>query len=838
MKKSLLPFYDRQVLGRPVVILLLVVLVTSFFAWYIQNFKLDVSSDSLVLEGDEDLRYYRSINARYGADDYLIVTYTPKQELFAAETVDDIEKLSNSLAKIERVESVISILNVPLISSPPMSLQDIQQNIRTLRDPETDLDLAKHELSTSSLYVNRLVGEDADTTALQVNFKRDPVYIQLRDQRDALREKQLAQELSSSELADLQHLTSEFKRHTEALMAQEATDIADIRIILDQHRDKAEVHLGGVPMIVADMMEFVRHDLEVFSIAVIGILVTILAVIFGQLRWIILPLLTATVASVITIGFLGLVEWRITVVSSNFIALLLIFALSLTIHLIVRYRELRMERPEDDQRTLLRETVRSKVLPCFYTVITTMVAFGSLVVSEIRPVIDFGWIMVIGLAVAFVLTFTLFPAILSLMQPSEVRQKGDITSVITGHLASLNDRFGGVILGLAFLAVAASVLGISKLTVENRFIDYFKESTEIFQGMYLIDQKLGGTTPLDVIINAPVEEETEDEEDIADLGDEDDFFDFELEGEEGFTATSHWFNSNGFETINRVHNYLDDIDETGKVLSLTNSMDALITLNDGEEMDDFFLALLYKRAPEDIKEGMIYPYISEDGNQLRFSVRVFESDAALQRDALLTKIQKGLTEELGLAEEQVKLTGMLVLFNNMLQSLYKSQIQTLGVVFFVIFLMFIVLFRSVKLAVIAITPNLIAGGAVLGLMGGAGIPLDIMTITITSISVGIAVDNAIHYMARFKDEIVKDWDYDAAMHRSHSSIGRAMYYTTVAVIIGFSVLALSDFTPTVYFGLLTAFAMFAALLANLTVLPLMLGKLKPYGVGVGDGVKA
>lgn len=791
-----------------------------------------------MLEGDEDLRYYRSINARYGADDYLIVTYTPKQELFAAETVDDIEKLSNSLAKIERVESVISILNVPLISSPPMSLQDIQQNIRTLRDPETDLDLAKHELSTSSLYVNRLVGEDADTTALQVNFKRDPVYIQLRDQRDALREKQLAQELSSSELADLQHLTSEFKRHTEALMAQEATDIADIRIILDQHRDKAEVHLGGVPMIVADMMEFVRHDLEVFSIAVIGILVTILAVIFGQLRWIILPLLTATVASVITIGFLGLVEWRITVVSSNFIALLLIFALSLTIHLIVRYRELRMERPEDDQRTLLRETVRSKVLPCFYTVITTMVAFGSLVVSEIRPVIDFGWIMVIGLAVAFVLTFTLFPAILSLMQPSEVRQKGDITSVITGHLASLNDRFGGVILGLAFLAVAASVLGISKLTVENRFIDYFKESTEIFQGMYLIDQKLGGTTPLDVIINAPVEEETEDEEDIADLGDEDDFFDFELEGEEGFTATSHWFNSNGFETINRVHNYLDDIDETGKVLSLTNSMDALITLNDGEEMDDFFLALLYKRAPEDIKEGMIYPYISEDGNQLRFSVRVFESDAALQRDALLTKIQKGLTEELGLAEEQVKLTGMLVLFNNMLQSLYKSQIQTLGVVFFVIFLMFIVLFRSVKLAVIAITPNLIAGGAVLGLMGGAGIPLDIMTITITSISVGIAVDNAIHYMARFKDEIVKDWDYDAAMHRSHSSIGRAMYYTTVTVIIGFSVLALSDFTPTVYFGLLTAFAMFAALLANLTVLPLMLGKLKPYGVGVGDGVKA
>jgi predicted RND superfamily exporter protein len=831
MKKSLLPFYDKQVLSRPFLTLMLVVLVTSFFAWYIQNFKLDISADSLVLENDKDLLYYRSINARYGSDDYLIVTYTPKADLFSEQSIDDIQKLSDSLSAIERVDSVISILNVPLISSPPMDLQEIQENIRTLRDPETDQALARQELSTSSLYKNRLVGEEADTTALQVNFKRDPVYIELRDKRDALREKQLISPLMPSEVAELEALSAEFKRHTEALMAQEAKDIAEIRTILDEHRDKAEVHLGGVPMIVADMMDFVRHDLQVFSLAVIAILVTILAVIFGQLRWVLLPLLTATIASVISIGFLGLVEWRITVVSSNFIALLLIFALSLTIHLIVRYRELRLLDPEATQHDLLLETVKSKVMPCFYTVVTTMVAFGSLVVSEIRPVIDFGWIMVMGLAVAFILTFTLFPAILMLMKPSEVKMKGDVTSYITGHIATFNERFGTTVLVLAFVATVASIVGISKLTVENRFIDYFKESTEIFQGMYLIDQKLGGTTPLDIIIDAPAKKAVEEEEFV--LFDDDDGFglDLELDGEEGFTATSHWFNSNEFKTIEAVHDYLDSIDETGKVLSLSTSMDALIALNDGEEMDDFFLSLLYKRAPEDIKASMIDPFISEDGNQIRFSVRVFESDVALQRDALLKKIHKGLTEELGFAEEQVHLTGMLVLFNNMLQSLYKSQIMTLGVVFFVIFLMFIALFRSVKLAVIAITPNLIAGGAVLGLMGGLGIPLDIMTITIASISVGIAVDNAIHYLARFEDEISKDWNYDAAMKRSHATIGQAMYYTTITVIIGFSVLALSNFTPTVYFGLLTAFAMLAALLANLTVLPLMLAKLRPYGLG-------
>ncbi len=825
MKALLLSFYDKLVLDRPVLTLLWLLLITGFFGWYVQDFELDISADSLVLEHDEDLKYYRSVLARYSSDDYLIVTYSPKGDLFDASTLDDLRKLHDSLAAVDRVETVVSILDVPLLQSPPMDLSELQQGIRTLESPDTDIELAKRELTESPLYRNRLVGEGGDTTALQVNFRRDPTYLRLRNERDALREKRLETELTPAETQELERLSGEFKRYSTELMAQEEAAIASIRAILDRYRDRAELHLGGVPMIVVDMMDFVRHDIRVFGLGVIVILMLLLALAFRQPRWVILPLLTASVASVMTIGFLGLAQWRVTVVSSNFLAMLLIFALSLTIHLIVRYRELHMDRPGADQRYLVRATVRSKVVPCFYTVVTTMVAFGSLVVSGIRPVIDFGWIMVIGLAISFFLTFTLFPAALMLLQPATRRRQRDITGRITAFFARLIQRHGGWVLGVTLMAVVLSVVGMTRLTVENRFIDYFKESTEIFQGMYLIDQKLGGTTPLDVVIDAPADFLAREEGPPGMEKDDD----FEFEDEAGITATSYWFNSFELETVDAIHNYLDGIKETGKVLSLSTTMEVLKQLNGGRMLDDFFLSVLYKRLPDEVKRSMLTPYLSPDGNQLRFAIRVYESNVALKRQALLEQIRKDLTTKFELSDDQVHLTGMMVLFNNMLQSLFRSQILTLGAVFFAILLMFVVLFRSTRQALVALVPNLIAAMLVLGLMGGMGIRLDIMTITIAAITIGIAVDDTIHYMHRFGEEVAKDWDYRAAVRRSHGSIGRAMYYTTITITTGFSILTLSDFVPTIHFGLLTALAMLIALAADLAVLPLLLERFKPFG---------
>ncbi|MGD8706420.1 MAG: MMPL family transporter, partial [Syntrophobacterales bacterium] len=776
MKTSALQLYDKLVLGKPVVTLLLVFLITAFFGWFVPTLKIDISADSLVLENDADLRYYNSIRARYGSDDYLILTYTPKERLFERETLDDLRKLRDSLTSIERVESVISILDVPLIQSPPVSLEELEQRIRKLADPDTNLALAERELRQSPLYSNRLMGPHGDTTALVVNFRRDPTYLQLRENRDKLREQRLQIDLTPEETRELVRLNNEVKRYRAELIAQEEADIANVRSIMDQHRDRAELHLGGKPMIVADMVEFVRHDIRVFGIGVIAVLALLLAIAFRQPRWVILPLFTALATAVVTMGFLGLAGWRLTVVSSNFLALLLIFVLSLTIHLIVRYRELHVQNPDEEQRYLVRETVRSKFIPCFYMVITTMVAFGSLVVSGVRPVIDFGWIMGISLTVALIFTFTLFPAAIMLLKPGTPHKPRDLTTAFTALFPPLIERHGNLILGVAMVATALGVIGISELTVENRFIDHFHESTEIYQGMYLIDRELGGTTPLDVVIDAPAEffeEEQEpfddeDEKEIDDLWDDTDF-----EGDAGITGSSYWFNVFKVDEVAAIQDYLDDIVETGKVLSLSTTMEVLKQVNGGELPDNFTLAILYKRLPDEIKEALIAPYLSGDGNQLRFSVRVYESDVNLKRQDLLQRIHLHLTRELGLSDDQVHLSGILVLYNNMLQSLFRSQILSLGAVFLAILLMFIVLFRSVKLSLIALVPNLVAVPLVLGLMGGLDIPLDFMTITIAAIAIGIGVDDTIHYVHRFGEEVKVDWDYQAAVSRSHGSIGRA-----------------------------------------------------------------
>ncbi|MBW2625471.1 MAG: RND family transporter [Deltaproteobacteria bacterium] len=829
MKTSPLQLYDKLVLGKPVATLLLVFLITAFFGWFVPDLKIDISADSLVLENDEDLRYYNAIRARYGSDDYLILTYTPQGRLFERETLDDLRKLRDSLSSIKRVESVISILDVPLVQSPPVSLEELEERIRKLADPDTNLALAERELRESPLYSNRLMGPHGDTTAMRVNFHRDPTYQYLREGRDKLREKRLESELTSEEAQELIRLTTEFKRYKAELMAQEEADIARIRAIMDQHRDRAELHLGGKPMIVADMVDFVRHDIRLFGFGVIAILALLLVIAFRQPRWVILPLLTALATAVVTMGFLGLAGWRLSVVSSNFLALLLIFVLSLTIHLIVRYRELHVQNPDGEQRYLVRETVRSKFIPCFYMVITTMVAFGSLVVSGVRPVIDFGWIMGISLTVALIFTFTLFPAAIMLLKPGEPHKPRDLTTAVTALFPPLIERHGNLVLGVALLAVVLGVIGILKLTVENRFIDHFHKSTEIYQGMYLIDRELGGTTPLDVVIDAPAAFLEEEQEPFAKEEDDELWDDTDFEGEAGITGSSYWFNVFKVDEVDAIQDYLDGIVETGKVLSLSTTMEVLKQVNGGELPDNFTLALLYKRLPDEIKQALIAPYLSEDGNQLRFSVRVYESDVNLKRQELLERIRLHLTRELGLSDDQVHLSGILVLYNNMLQSLFRSQILSLEAVFLAIFLMFLLLFRSVKLALIALVPNLVAVPLVLGLMGGLGIPLDFMTITIAAISIGIGVDDTIHYVHRFGKEVKVDWDYQAAVSRSHDSIGRAMYYTTVTITIGFSILILSKFVPTIYFGILTAFAMLIALLANFTVLPVLLVKLRPYG---------
>lgn len=810
---------------RPAIAGVLIAAVLGTALWQAQNFRLDASSDSLVLENDDDLRYYRETREQYGSDDFLVVTYDPQADLFSDAALDDLEQLKAGLLKVPGIANATTLLDVPLIASPPMSLTEIQQGIRTLRSPGTDRELARQEFTTSTLYRELIINAEGTVTAMQLNLQRDEAFQQLADRRQQLQRIRAEEGLSAEQQAEMAQIEEAYRLGKIENQAALARTIAGVRAVMAQFEERAELHLGGVPMIASDMIDFVASDIEVFGIGIGAFIILLLIVTFRQLRWVLVPAVICGAVSLTMTGFLGLMDWPVTVVSSNFISLALIITLSLIVHLIVRYRELQVADPNRPQGELIDETLRSKFAPSFYTAATTVVSFASLVVSDIRPVIDFGLMMVWGVVIAFVMTFLMWPTALApLRSGSTPREESDITHTITQAFAGLIARRGNAVLAVYALLIIAGIIGISRITVENRFIDYFKSDTEIYQGMVLIDKELGGTTPLDVIIDAPqdfIEQQAEmDEFALPGFGDE---VDPVASGE------SYWYNPYQLQQVEDIHAYLDGLDETGKVLSLATTTSLLKQLTGGAQLNSFVLNLVYRFLPTDIREILVDPYMSDDGNQVRFAIRIIDSDPNLSRDALLKKIRADLQEKFELTPEQVNLTGALVLYNNVLQSLVGSQITTMFAVFVAIMVMFLLLFRSLRVALIAVLPTGVAAGLILGLMGSIGIPLDIMTITIAAITIGIGVDNAIHYTHRFREELARSGDPTASMRAAHGSVGRAMYYTSVIVTLGFSILALSNFIPSIYFGLFTGLAMLIALIANLTLLPLLLMRFAPRG---------
>lgn len=840
----LIALYQSLFLDRPRLALLLLAAVVLAAGSQAPRLKLDASADALLLEDDVDLRYYREVRARYGSDDFLVITYR-RDDLFSDEALADLGRLRDAVAALDRIDSVISILDVPLIESPPVTLRELQDEVPHLLSPRTDRALARRELMESPIYRELLISADGLTTALLATFRMEPELAELLARRDELVERR-PRGLTPAEEAGIDALGPPISAWRERVNRQQQADIAEIRRILAGHEGEARIRLGGIPMITTDMLHYILRDVLMFGAAILVILAALLAFIFRQARWVLLPLLSCGAGAVFMLGWLALAHWPITVVSANFIALLLIFSLSLTVHLTVQYRELQAAgQLGGGQRELVAETLRQKLEPSFYTAATTMVAFASLLVSGIRPVIDFGWMMVLGMAVVFITAFTLFPSALMLLAPGDPGPPAhDRTAVVTARLAALvNQR--PRLLGAVFLLVALlTAAGMSRLSVENRFIDYFAEDTEIHRGMLVIDRELGGTTPLDVILDADAAflaglaaagaREGADDAPAAGAVPEDDSLDddfFDDYGEPGddagLGATSYWYNTFRLETVRRVHDYLDSLPETGKVLSMATTLEVLRTLNQGEDVDTFFLSVLYQRLPPEIKAALFDPYLAADGNQVRLAVRIYDSDPGLRRDELLRRIRADLAEGFGLEPGQVQLSGMLVLYNNVLQSLFRSQILTIGFVFLAILLMLWVLFRSLALAAIGLVPNALAALGVLGAMGWLGIPLDIMTITIAAITIGIGVDGAIHYVHRFRAEQAFHRDYAAATRDAHRTTGRAMFYTALVIAAGFAVLGLSNFIPTIYFGLFTAFAMMFAMLANLTLLPLLLRWFRP-----------
>ncbi len=813
--------YDRLVLDHPIVVLVLLAVVLFYLSFYSTDFRLDASADSLLLEDDEDLRTFRQLSERYHEGSALYLAFTPDGDLFGNNALQVIKQLKEKIELLDGVDSVLSVLDLPLLKQTDRSLAELVTGYRTLQSEDVDMARARQELLSSPVFNNLVVSADGTTTALQINLASDKVFSELTKARSELLHSKQRAQLTDSERSAFELISVRYAAAKRELDGRNHRLIGAIRSIIGKHQGHGQLFLGGVPMIADDMITYIRDDLVIFGLGIFVFLVLMLGFIFRRLRWVLLPLMSCAYAGLVMIGLLGLVGWPVTVISSNFISLMLIITMSMNIHLIVRYRQLCVDNPEHDQRELVSQMARKMFWPCLYTILTTIIAFGSLVFSDIKPVIDFGWMMSMGLVVIFLTSFLVFPSVLVLLgRPSQIISLTR-SFQLTTLLAGVTEKHGRHLVWIAVGLALVSALGISRLEVENSFVNYFSDDTEIHQGLRLIDEKLGGTTPLDILIRFP------DEPDPADVVENDDELRLLLDATEADNEADYWFTPDKIDTVKKIHDYLETVYGVGKVLSVASLIRVGEEINQGP-FDAFELAVVYKRMPADLKVDLVDPYISIEDNEARISVRIRDSLKDLHRADLLAQVRKDLSTRFGLPDEDFVITGLLVLYNNMLQSLFQSQIQTLGVVMLGIGLMLLVLFRSLVLAVIGIIPNLLAATSILGLMGLFGIPLDLMTITIASITIGVAVDNSIHYIYRFREEFPRTKSYARTLHTCHASIGRAIFYTAITIIVGFSILVLSNFLPTVYFGVLTALAMAVALLASLTLLPKLLMTWKPF----------
>ena len=781
------------------------------------RFQLDASSDTLLLDNDPDLKIYRENSRKYGSSDFLVIAFTPNKNIFTNETISLLENLVGKLKEVDGISNVLSLFDVPLLSYSEQSINELAENVVTLSTDDVDLTKAKYEFETNEVYRGLLISKDLKTIALQMTLKPNESYQKLISKRyDLLDQKDLIEEKSFKQ--DLESLDFQIEEQKQINLINEATLINEVRRITKDYEGYGEIFLGGGAMIAHDTIKMIQQDLFTFGVAVFFMFVLILSIIFRQFRWVIVPLVSAGLSALFTTGLISWIGWKVTVVSANFIALLMIIGISLTVHLVVRYREITSKFNDISHNEALKRTLSQMFLPCLYTALTTMVAFASLIISDIRPIIDFGLLMVLSIFIAFSVSFVFFGSLASLMNKNLKDTNIDYSSGFTTWINSLVVRFKNIILLISLLGFIFSIVGINKLSVENKFIDYFKPTTEIYKGLSLIDKKLGGTAPLDIIISAPENNYENDYES------EDDFDDFGLETEQ----YGYWFNSQNLSYLEEIHDYLEARPEIGKVLSVSSAI-KLAEIVKGNKLDDLELALLRKVLPEDINDQLLSSYISEDDNQVRLSARVIESMDGLNRKNLIEEVKNDLIKNYELTEDQFYLSGISVIYNNLLQSLFQSLIGSLSIVFAAIFAMFIILFRSLYMAIIAMIPNLLSASSVLGIIGWSGIPIDIMTVTVAAISIGIGVDNTIHYVHRFLKEYEQNNNYDLAIKNSHSTIGRAMFYTSLTIVLGFMILVSSNFNPSVFFGIFTSFSMIVAILAALMLLPVLIRHLKPFG---------
>ena len=610
-----------------------------------QNFQLDASSDTLILENDEDLKNYRKIINDYSTKDFLLITITSPNKILSRENLDLIKNLTNDVSKLIFVDSIQSILDAPILKSDNQSLTDLVDTQITLESKNLNLLTVEKEFTESPIFSELIISKDGTTSGIIINLKENRDFVDISKNRNDLKS---LNNLTKSQKKKLSLIEKEYERLKKEIDLDRSSNIKEIRdIILNYNSQNFKLHLGGVSMIADDTISYVKNDIIIFGFGILLFIVLILYLVFRNFLWIFICLSNCLYALIIMLGTVSFLNWKVTVISSNFISLMLILTLSMTIHIIVRYRKVLVSNPLKARHFTVAQNMMEMIRPCIFTTLTTIFAFGTLYLSNIKPIMDFGLMMCTGLIVTLVSSFTFLPVMMMKFN-LKVQSNESQGSYNTFFIRLINNYSNLIIIGFIIL-FSLGVYGIQKLKVENSFVNYFKSNTEIYKGMKLIDDKLGGTTPLDIIIQFNEEEYDDDlDEDFLDLD-----FDYNLE--------DYWFTKEKMDLIKNVHDYIDSFEYTGKVLSLASIIRVAEELNSDEEFDNLELSVIYKKLPLDLKSQIIDPYLSIENNQARITVRMIDTNANLERNKFISEINNKFNNDFSSENYKIFTTGILIL---------------------------------------------------------------------------------------------------------------------------------------------------------------------------------
>jgi predicted RND superfamily exporter protein len=344
--------YENTILKNPKSIFVILLIILLSFGYYSKDFRLDASSETLLIEGDPDLEYLREITERYGSKEFLVLTYTPNEGMVTDTSVNNLLSLKYKIQSLDWVHSVITLLDIPLLNNSDAPLQERLEGFKTLKDEGVDKDRGFKEILNSPVFRNFVISEDGKTSGIIVNIKQNPP------------------------LEDIENRSQdEIEQYRDQIKKQNHENILEIRDVIKSYEDIGKIYLGGIPMIADDMMTFIKSDIVVFGLGVLLFIIATLWFVFRKLIWIIVPISSCFFSVVIMMGLLGLLGWKVTVISSNFIALMLILTMAMNIHMSTRFLQLRKSNPSKSNLQILTLTTGKMFWPILYTVLTTVIAF-------------------------------------------------------------------------------------------------------------------------------------------------------------------------------------------------------------------------------------------------------------------------------------------------------------------------------------------------------------------------------------------------------------------------------------------------------------------------------